>query len=427
MNTFENNCFKKYILFWFSQSVSELGSAMTGFALILWAYTMTGSALAVSVMSFCNYMPYIIMSLFAGAIVDVYSKKKVILIVDAVAAAGSSVMLACCAADVLQIWHIYVVNIVIGFMNAIQSPAVLVATGMLVPKEKLAKVSGMNSFSGNLVTTLAPVIASAVFAFGGIGAVLLMDLGSFFFAFFVLLFFIKIPERRAEHKAESPLYGCLTGLRFLAGHRGLLVIVVTLAAINFFSRLTYENILSPMILVRSGNDSMALGIVNTAMGIGGMIGGILVSVGWRMKDPVKMIYLPAAISFLAGDLVMGLGQNAVVWSFAAVAASLPIPFIMAGQNVIFYEMTPTEIQGKVFAVRNAIQFCTIPIGILLGGILADYVFEPFMQTETAAAVFGRLVGSGAGSGMAVMFLCTGVLGFTISVFACRRRELDELR
>ena len=146
-----------------------------------------------------------------------------------------------------------------------------------------------------------------------------------------------------------------------------------------------------------------------------------------MKDPVKMIYLPAAISFLAGDLVMGLGQNAVFWSFAAVAASLPIPFIVTGQNVIFYEMTPTEIQGKVFAVRNAIQFCTIPIGILLGGILADYVFEPFMQTETAAAIFGRLVGSGAGSGMAVMFLCTGVLGFTISVFACRRRELDELR
>ena len=157
MNTFENNCFKKYILFWFSQSVSELGSAMTGFALILWAYTMTGSALAVSVMSFCSYVPYIVMSLFAGAIiVDGYSKKKVILIADTVAAAGSTVMLACCAADVLQIWHIYVVNIVIGFMNAIQSPAVLVATGMLVPKEKLAKVSGMNSFSGNLVTHWHP-------------------------------------------------------------------------------------------------------------------------------------------------------------------------------------------------------------------------------------------------------------------------------
>lgn len=428
MNTIENNNFGKYILFWLSQSVSELGSAMTGFALILWAYSKTGSALAISGLSFCSYVPYIAMSLFAGSIVDGHSKKRIILAVDSIAAAGSVFVFVCCATDALQIWHIYLVNIVIGFMNAIQSPAVSVTTGLLVPEEKLAQVSGMNSFSGNLVTVLTPVIASAVYAFGGIGAILLIDLGSFLFAFFLLLFFIRIPECRSEHKAESPFSGCLIGLRFLEEHRGLLTIVVTMAMINFFSRLTYENILSPMILARSGNDSMALGIVNAAMGIGGILGGILVSAGKGAKDPVKMIYLPAAISFLVGDLVMGLGQNVMLWSFAGFAASLPIPFIMAGQNVILYKMTPVEIQGKVFAVRNAIQFGTIPIGILLGGILADYVFEPFMRMENpAVTVLKSFVGSGAGSGMAVMFLCTGVLGFTTSIIASRRKEMDELR
>lgn len=428
MNTIENNNFRKYILFWFSQSVSELGSAMTGFALILWAYTRTESALAVSVMSFCSYVPYIVMSLFAGSIVDGHSKKRIILIVDSIAAAGSVFVFACYTTDVLQIWHIYLVNIVIGFMNAVQSPAVSVTTGLLVPKEKLAQVSGMQSFSSNLVTVLTPVIASAVFAFGGIGAILLIDLGSFLFAFFLLLFFISIPESRTEHKAEPPFGGCRIGLRFLTEHRGLLMIVVTMAIINFFSRLTYENILSPMILARSGNDSMALGVVNAAMGIGGIVGGLLVSAKKSIKDPVKMIYLPAAISFLAGDLVMGLGQNAVLWSFAGIAASLPIPFIMAGQNVILYQMTPVEIQGKVFAVRNAIQFGTIPIGILLGGVLADYVFEPLMRTENAVVdVLKTLVGSGAGSGMAVMFLCTGVFGFTTSIIAYHRKEMDELR
>lgn len=428
MNMFENKNFKRYIIFWLSQSVSELGSAMTGFALILWAYTKTQSALAVSVMSFCSYVPYIVMSLFAGSFVDAHSKKRIMLMVDSIAAAGSVFVLVCCATDVLAIWHIYFVNVVIGFMNAIQAPAVSVATGLLVPKEKLSQVSGMNSFSGNLVAVLTPVIASAVFAFGGIGAVLWIDLGSFLFAFCILLFFIKIPEQRLEHKPESPFEGCRMGFRFLADHRGLLMIVATMALINFFSRLTYENILSPMILARSGNDSMTLGIVNAAMGIGGILGGVLVSAGKGFKDPVKMIYLPAAISFLVGDLVMGLGQNALFWAFAGFAASLPIPFIMAGQNVILYKMTPVEVQGKVFAVRNAIQFGTIPLGILLGGVLADYVFEPFMGTENmAAAALKVLVGSGSGSGMAVMFLCTGILGFFASVCAYRRKEMDELR
>ncbi len=60
-----DNKFKKYIVFWLSQSVSQLGSAMTGFALILWVYTVNHSALTVSMMSFCSYVPYIIVSLFA--------------------------------------------------------------------------------------------------------------------------------------------------------------------------------------------------------------------------------------------------------------------------------------------------------------------------------------------------------------------------
>ena len=80
---------------------------------------------------------------------------------------------------------------------------------------------------------------------------------------------------------------------------------------------------------------------------------------------------------------MGAGQNVLVWSIAGIAASIPIPFIMAGQNVILYRTIPQNMQGRIFAVRNAIQYWTIPTGILLGGFLADYVFEPFMRTDGA--------------------------------------------
>ncbi|MDE7222578.1 MAG: hypothetical protein K2O34_02205 [Acetatifactor sp.] len=78
-------------------------------------------------------------------------------------------------------------------------------------------------------------------------------------------------------------------------------------------------------------------------------------------------------------------------------------------------------------MRNAVQYSTIPIGILLGGVLADYVFEPLMSSGSSmAAALGRLVGSGSGSGMAVMFLCTGVCGFLVSAFSYRNREIRKL-
>ena len=203
--------------------------------------------------------------------------------------------------------------------------------------------------------------------------------------------------------------------------------MLTMAAINFFSRLTYENILSPMILARSGENNMVLGLVNAAMGIGGIAGGIIVTMKKETKNRVRMMYGSAALSFLLGDILMAVGRNGIFWSVAGIAASLPIPFIMAANNVIMYSKVPQQMQGRVFAVRNAIQYSTIPIGILLGGVLADYVFEPFMMSGAPiVSILEKLVGIGAGSGMACMFLCTGTLGFIISCVSYKNKDIQAL-
>ncbi|MDE6748667.1 MAG: MFS transporter, partial [Lachnospiraceae bacterium] len=174
-------------------------------------------------------------------------------------------------------------------------------------------------------------------------------------------------------------------------------------------------------------NSISLGIVNAFMGIGGIVGGVVVSLKKESRRKASAIYISAALSFLFGDLIMAVGNNAFWWSVAATAASLPIPFIMANQNTISYRKVPGDMQGRVFAVRNAIQYSTIPVGILLGGYLADYVFEPFMLSREGLAHFlGKLVGNGSGSGMATMFLCTGICGFTVSVLSCFNKEIRKL-
>lgn len=421
------NNYKRYIIFWLSQSVSQLGSAMTAFALILLTYEQKNSAMAVSIMTFCNYVPFIIVSLIAGSFIDRHSKKAIMLISDSIAALCTLAVLVLWTTGNIEIWNIYVVNIVIGFMNAFQQPASAVAVGRIVPKEKLSNVSGMNSFSSNLITVLSPVLAAFIFSFSGLGTILIIDLVSFTFAFLVLLLVIRIPEDYAKVSEKSILDGTREGFRFLKGEKGLLYIMLTMALINFFSRLTYENILSPMILSRSGGNSRTLGFVNAAMGIGGIAGGFIVSLKKASKRNAGMIYISAALSFLLGDIMMAVGRNGFMWSVAGIAASLPIPFIMAGQNVIMYSKIPDEMQGRVFAVRNAIQFGTIPFAILLGGFLADHVFEPFMRSDNAVANFLKvIVGHGSGNGMAVMFLMTGITGFLISIFSYRKREIREL-
>lgn len=419
--------FKRYIILWLSQSISQLGSSMTSFALILWAYEQSHSALSVSMMTFCDYVPYILVSIFVGTFIDRHKKKVIMLVTDSIAAICSFVILMLIVTEYLSIWNIYVINIVIGIITAFQQPASAVALGKLVPKDKLSNVSGMDSFSNNLIVVFRPMLAAALFTIGGLQFILLIDLASFLIAFIVLLFVIHIPEHIEKRNYKSPFTGIIEGFLFLRNQKGILYIMISMALINFFSRLTYENILSPMILARSGGNSFTLGIVNACMGIGGIVGGIIVSLRKESQYKASAIYVSAALSFLFGDLIMAVGENTFCWSIAAIAASIPIPFIMANQNTILYKKIPENMQGRVFAVRNAIQYCTIPIGIVLGGYLADYVFEPFMCSQSELVIIlEKIVGIGVGSGMAIMFLCTGIFGFIFSIMTCFNCEIRKL-
>jgi MFS family permease len=421
---------KHYIIFWLGQSVSQLGSAMTAFALTIWAYQQTQSAMTVSLMTFCSYVPYILVSIFVGGFIDRHSKKMILIISDSVAALLTVGVFIQLSQNNLSIEQIYIVNAIIGFANAFQSPAASVVTGTLIPDGQYQKASGLQSFSSNLTMVVSPMLAGMITGFAGLPFVLVADLLSFLFCV-VTLISIKTDAQLSEHviqKSNKNKFGNLKdSIQFLNNEKGLLYIMISLAIINFFSRLTYENILSPMILSRSGNDIKVLSVVSGVLGAGGIIGGMMVLGVKGKSNPLKLLYVSAGVSFLFGDLLMGVGQNLSIWLLAGIAASVPIPFIMAGQTMMLYKIIPPNMQGRIFALRNAIHSSTIPLGILLGGYLADYVFEPFMESDHLLAdLLKNVVGSGAGSGMAVMFLCTGILGSISCIAGYKNKHIKRL-
>lgn len=417
--------FNKFILFWLSQSISQLGSAMTSFALIIWVYKETNSALAVSLISFSTYLPMVITSLFCGAFIEMHSKKKIMLVSDSVAVIGTCILWFCISNNILNLGLVYIINGVSGFMNAFQIPASSVVVGRLVTEDRYDKASGMNSLSNSLITVVTPMLATSITAFWGLKAVLIIDMITFLAAFFTLAWFIEIKEEEMNESEAGFIRNAKSGIAFLKSEKGIIYLIISMALLNFFSNITYENILPPMILARSSGDEITLGIVCGVLGIGGIIGGLIVSTVSLRGDKIKIIYGSAAISFLLGDLLMGVGNHVLIWSIAALAASLPIPFVTAGQNMILYQKVPHTMQGRVFAVRNGIQYGTIPAGILLGGILADYIFEPWMMSGRIP-ILSAVLGSEKGSGMALMFVVTSVLGFLSSVYWYHSKNVRAL-
>ena len=174
---------KSYLLLWSTQSLSALGSGMTSYALVLWLYRGSGSALSTALLRICSYAPYVLMSIFAGALSDKWNKKRTMLVCDLLAAITTAAAFLLIKTGQLCPWHLYVINAVGGLMNTVQQPAAEVAATQLIPKEHYQKTGGLRSFSQSLNTILTPVFATLLYAWSGIGAVITTDLLTFGAAF----------------------------------------------------------------------------------------------------------------------------------------------------------------------------------------------------------------------------------------------------
>lgn len=144
---------------------------MTSFALILWVYHQQHTATSIALLSFFTYLPSILFCFIAGTLADQWNKKKIMLVSDLFAALSTLAIAILFSTGALQVWHLYVANVVNSFMNAFQNPASYVAVGLLVPKEQYVRASGLQALSGSLIRILTPPLASAILSFGSLTTV----------------------------------------------------------------------------------------------------------------------------------------------------------------------------------------------------------------------------------------------------------------
>lgn len=416
---------KAFIILWLTQSFSALGSAMTNFALVIWLYNDSGSALTTALLTICSYVPYVLMSIFAGAISDKWNKKVIMLVCDSFAAMCTVVVFVLLKMNSLEVWHLYILNALNGLMNTIQQPASDVAVTLLTPEKYYQKTSGMRSFSNSLITILTPVFATMIVAFAGVEAVIAFDLITFLCAFFSLLFFIRIPEKEKKpEQAEGILQAAKSGLHYLRTNKGILWLILFLAAINFIASI-YNAALPAMVL--SKKNETILGIVNTCVGIATLAGSVVATLVPAPKSRVKVICNCLLFSMSTENFLLALSGNPIVWCIGAVLGWLFIPLMNASMDVIFRTKIPTDMQGRVYSARNTLQFFTIPLGYFLGGLLVDNVFEPFMAEASKEGLMASLFGVGKGSGAAFLFFVEGIAGVVVCLIFRRVKHIRELK
>lgn len=421
---------RTFLIIWFGQVISLLGSAMTRFALLIWAYEHTHQATTIALLGFFAFGPAVLFSPLAGSIVDRYSRRLIMGLADLGAGLMTVVMLALYVTGNLQVWHLFVAETVAGICETFQIPAFTAATTLIVPQGQYARASGMRSLASSGGRVIAPFMAGVLITFIDIGGVLLIDTATFLFAVGLLLV-IRIPQpAQTEHgrAARGNLWHeTRYGFRFIFDRSGLAGLLLFFMLANFFSAITYFGTLPVMVLGRAGGDKLAWAAVQSALGVGGAVGGLLVSLWGGPKRRIHGVLAGAAFSFMFGDLLFALGPSLPFWVVAAFCGELTVPLIISGDRAIWQAKVPSDVQGRVFGASSLLREGVFALGFLAAGPLADGLMEPAMQPGGAlAGIFGSIVGTGPGAGIAATFIFTGIIGITVSLGSYLMRPVRQI-
>ena len=406
-----------FLVIWFGQLVSLVGSSMTGFAIAIYVWQLTGSATSFSLMAVFFLLPNLVFAPFAGALVDRWNRKLTMMVSDIAGLVVNLVMLALLTRGHLEMWHLYALNVFNGIFLAFQWPAYSASISMMLEKKHFARASALMSVAQSSSTILAPVIAAVLIVLIQISGIILLDAISFLIAIITLMLVIipQPPKTELAKKARSNLLReAAFGFVYIAKYPSLLGLQLTF----FFGNLlaAFGNILStPMILAHTSNNVTALATVQTVAGIGGVAGGLIISIWGGPKRRINGVIGGWLLTF-CGLLMLGLVQGAILWAIAMFLLNFAIPLVNSSNQAIWQAKIPPEIQGKVFSARLLIAQIAAPISMLAAGPLADKIFEPLMHPGGGLSyALGGVFGTGPGSGMSFMMAVVAVLGILIAI------------
>jgi DHA3 family macrolide efflux protein-like MFS transporter len=401
-----------------TQVFSLIGSRISGLAISIWVFQQTGDATPLALVSFFFFVPQVLASGFSGVLADRLDRRYVLMLSDAGQAFGTVLLLISFLSGDFQLWHLYLITVIQSVFGVFQGPAFQASITMLVPDEKRDSANAIQQVTGPIAGIIAPAIAGVVYAAVGVPGAIVADLVTFIVAVLVV-FNIHIP-RPAKTAAGRAMAGSVwkemfDGFRYLWQRQTLFWVCVFASFVNFM--LAGVGALdTPYILTRIG-DEATLGVLLGILNLGALSGGIVMSVwgGTRPRIHTIMIGIFLGSLFLA---LRGFAQTPVTLGIALFLGMLAWPFTNAAAFSMLQAKVAPDLQGRVFAAVGQMSMLMMPISFLLVGPLVDKVFEPAVG-QTGWSTVAPLVGESVGSGMALLFVLSGVLNaaLTLVVYA----------
>ena len=398
-----------FIIIWFGQVISLIGSGLTQFALGVWLYQTTGSVTQLSLIYLFTELPYVILAPVGGTISDRWNKRWIMLLSDSGSGICTLFIVLLMWQGWLETWQIYLLVGLTSACKSFQEPTYYTIPTIFVPIEQYSRANGMIQLGQAAGKLFSPVLAGFLVNVIKVHGIIFLDFITFSFAFLTLLI-IPFPKLAKKHKVKTSKNSVwremIEGWNYLVVHQGLLLLLMFFVVTNFAIGLA-QVLITPLVL--SFANPEVLGRILSLAGIGWLWGGILMSIWKGFKRRIHGIFI---FELLLGICILGSGlrPSALLITTALFIGFFSIPIIITSANAIRQVKVAPEVQGRVFALWGAIAWSSFPLAYLVAGPLADKVFEPLLMTGGLLSdTIGAIIGVGQGRGIGLLFILLGAL------------------
>jgi len=374
---FQSKWKTKFFTIWSGQALSLVGSALVQFALVWWLTIKTGSATTLATASLVALLPQIVLGPFAGALVDRWNRRIIMIVADASIALATALLMALFAMDRVMVWHIYLLMFARSLGGAFHYPAMTSSTSLMVPKEHLARVAGINQTLQGIINIFAPPLGALLLGLMPTQNVLAIDIGTALVAILPLLF-IAIPQplRQTDQTtsvAQKTSYWqeLGEGFRYVLRWPGLLGIILLAMMLNFL--LSPTSALTPLVVTNVFHKGAAeLGWLEALFGAGIILAGVILSAWGGFKRRI-VTSLSGVIGVGLGVILFGLAPANMfsLLLFAGFLQGFALVFANGPLQAVLQTAIAPEVQGRVFSLLGAGAAAMMPLGLLIAGPIAD--------------------------------------------------------
>lgn len=360
---------RNYRRFFCGQGVSAIGTWAQNIAMSWLVFQLTGSGWMLGIIAFLSQIPNFFLSPVAGVLVDRWVKRKVLLTTQSLSFIQAGILTILTFSQLLETWHLFVLSLLLGCINAFDVPARHAITAELVDnKEDKTNAIALNSISYNIARFIGPSVAGALIPLVGEGMCFLLNTFGYFLA--VLSLLSLHPRILASSRQQESFFACFRqGYQYTFGQFPLKLVLILLGIVSLMG--TPYIVLLPMYVVQNlHSGAEQLGLLMAVSGLGSLVGAVFLAARTTFQGLEKLLSIAASLIGL-GLMLLAFTNAVYVSLIAMFVIGLGLIFAIVGSSTLLQCMVDDSLRARVMSFYTMTFMGIGPVGSLLAGGLAQ--------------------------------------------------------